>query len=95
MSDLILPRTIGDTQVPKSKSRFMTGYNAGSRHEKEGIVPPDFMWEERSDDFKAGYKMGKADRRAGKLLDNETATNCINAAWHLYSNGAPSTIVAV
>ena len=71
----------------KSKPRFMTGYNAGSRHAKFGIVPPEFTMQDRTDDFKAGYKFGIIDRRAGKPTDNTAATGCINAAWDIYSKG--------
>ena len=71
----------------KSKSKFMTGFNAGSRHAKLSITPPEFTMIGKSVDFKAGYAFGIIDRRAGKLTDNTTATACINEAWRMYEQG--------
>lgn len=71
----------------KNKPRFMTGFNAGSRHAALAITPPEFTMVDKTEDFKAGYRYGIRDRRAGILTDNEAATGAIDMAWHTYSNG--------
>lgn len=80
--------------VSKNKARFMTGYNAGSRHAKLSITPSDFKISEMSADFQMGYQFGFQDRRSGRLTDNDAATMCINEAWRIYNNGgSPDKLV--
>jgi hypothetical protein len=73
----------------KSKTRFMIGYNAGSRHEKLGVPVTPGLFADKSPDYIAGHGFGVADRRAGVLTDNDAATRRIDVAWGLYSQGAP------
>lgn len=70
-----------------NRTHFMSGFNTGSRHVKLGGSPPGFDLTQWRADYQAGYKVGAADRTAGKLTDNLAATNCINAAWDVYSKG--------
>jgi len=65
----------------------MTGYNAGSRHEKLSITPNPVEHAAMSDDYKEGYKIGVLDRKVGRLTDNEQATRFINEAWSIYQAG--------
>lgn len=81
--------------ILKNRPRFMTGYNAGSRHAKFGTIPANYTHNDKSDDYKAGYQFGIRDRKAGILTDEDAATNAIYKAWDDYAKGGPIPTAAL
>jgi hypothetical protein len=71
----------------KLKAKFSLGYNAGLRHVGLSMAPRDFTLNDKTDDYKAGYRFGIRDRRAGIISDEKAAQGAYEMAWRSYAAG--------
>lgn len=70
--------------IDLSDIKFKTGFRAGCRHAFLGYTPNDFLLSNKSEAFKAGYRMGSIDFKASKINSDTEANARAHAAFLTY-----------